>query len=154
MQVKLQKTIVWVVFALIAVILLMPLSSASIVAVTKNPSLQFNFVGNWSSTSMEGYVEHTGYHLYNQTGAVSLAITEQNGRVFFGTMTKYYKNGTSKKEEFAGIIDRDGKGFKVAEFIEGYMLGEIIDKDHLEMFYLQDGEPAMAVLDEFVRQKS
>lgn len=142
---------VLIIAALIA-IMLVPLVNAAPVA-TKPTTSQFSFIGNWNSTTIEGYEERQGYRFIDIPGAISLNITGQKNRVFFGSMKVWYKNMSTRTEEFAGVINRNGKEFKIAEFNEGYLFGEIIGKDEIELFYLEDGEPAKAILETFVRQK-
>ena len=105
-----------------------------------------NLVGNWTG-SYEGYANGIGYK--NETGALSLVISEQKGRLFTGNLSELGQ-GTGG---FSGVIALDNKTFYIAEYDMGYDIGTVLSNDTIELLYLEDGEKGGAFIDEFHRVK-
>ena len=107
-----------------------------------------NLVGNWTGSS-EGYANGAGYKAANETGAITLAISEQSGRLFTGNLSELGQD----TEGFSGIIASDNKTLYMAEYDMGYDIGTVLSEDTIELAYLEDGENGGAFIDEFHRVK-
>lgn len=105
-----------------------------------------NLVGNWTG-SYEGYVNGIGYK--NETGTLTLVISEQKGRLFTGNLIESGKGTTG----FSGIIALDNKTLYMAEYDMGYDIGTVLSNDKIELLYLEDGKTGGAFIDEFHRAK-
>lgn len=103
-----------------------------------------DLVGNWTGLTT-GYV---GGKLV-ENDSISLAIVEQNDRLFIGNVT-YRRNGTEIVEAFAGAIGLDSKTLYIAEN-KGYGSGAIISDDEIEMIYLEDGKQGVVAIDKLHR---
>ena len=114
-------------------------------AVTAIPDL----TGNWTG-SLEGAVEGTGY-IESQYGNLTLRITGQKDRIFFGQLSIREANGSVSTREFSGAISRDGKTFSIVQYDSGYDLGTVISGDEIELVYMNDNHPAAIVVDSFTR---
>ena len=108
--------------------------AATGISAAEIPSL----VGTWAGTG-PGYNAAAGYVGEGAYGTLSFKITEQNGRLFNGTLT-YQLDGVDVVEGFAGAVAADGETFYVTEFISGYDMGTVISEDEIELVYFQDGE--------------
>ncbi len=109
-----------------------------------------NLLGTWSG-QMNGYIERTGYMNYpNYT--VKLVVSEQNGRLFNGSMIYSLDNRTVKTEGIAGEIARDGRTLHMVEFQSGYDFGTILSPDELELVYVSDLDPSIIAIDTLKRQ--
>ncbi len=97
-----------------------------------------NLLGSWEGTG-PGYIAAAGYVDEGAYGTLAFNVTEQNGRLFNGTLT-YQVDGGDVVEGFAGAIAADGETFYVTEFISGYDVGTVISEDEIELIYFQDGE--------------
>jgi hypothetical protein len=107
-----------------------------------------NLVGNWTG-SYEGYANGTGYKAANETGTITLVISEQSGRLFAGNLSELGQ----ETEGFSGIIASDNKTLYMAEYDRGYDVGTVLSNDTIELAYLEDGENGGAFIDEFHRMK-
>jgi hypothetical protein len=105
-----------------------------------------NLVGNWTG-SYEGYANGIGYK--NETGTLTLVISEQKGRLFTGNLIELGQ-GTAG---FSGIISLDNKTLYMAEYDMGYDIGTVLSDDTIELLYLEDGITGGAFIDEFHRVK-
>jgi len=103
-----------------------------------------NLVGIWTG-SYEGYANDIGY--MNKTEALTLVISEQNGRLFTGNLSELGQD----IEGFSGIIAPDNKTFYMAEYDMGYDIGTVLSNDTIELLYLEDGSNGGAFIDEFHR---
>ncbi len=108
-----------------------------------------NLTGTWTGP-MQGYDQGTGFTDYADF-KVSMAITEQKGRLFAGTIT-FTANGTSSDSGFAGAIGRDGKTLTITEQGGGYCTGEILGPDEIELTYVHDLAPYSVAIDSFRRK--
>jgi hypothetical protein len=108
-----------------------------------------NLVGNWTGTS-NGYFNEDGVTKLYENGSISLVITEQNDRLFTGNLTTML-NGEAIVKSLAGAIGLDNKALYIAEFDQGYDIGNIISKDEIELIYLADGEAGRAFIDRLHR---
>ena len=128
-----------IVFALAALILAsIGLSAAEIP----------NLVGNWTG-SYEGYANSNDYKASNETGAITLVISEQQGRLFIGNLSEMGQ-GTAA---VSGVIALDNLTFYMTEYDGGYDIGTVLSSDSIELLYLEDGEKGGAFIDEFHRVK-
>ncbi len=109
-----------------------------------------NLVGNWTG-SYEGYVNDIGYT--NATGALTLAISEQKGRLFTGNLTGNLSELGKDVGGFSGVIALDNKTFYMAEYDMGYDVGTVLSNDTMELLYLEDGKTGRVFIDEFHRVK-
>jgi hypothetical protein len=107
-----------------------------------------NLVGNWTG-SYEGYANGAGYKAANETGAITLVISEQSGRIFAGNLSEL----GHETEGFSGVIASDNKTIYMAEYDSGYDVGTVLSDDTIELAYLEDGENGGAFIDEFHRVK-
>lgn len=106
-----------------------------------------NLVGNWTASS-EGYKEGEGLSIVNKTGALTLIVSEQTGRLITGnySLNISLPDGASQQmtEGFSGIIGLDNKTLYISEYDKGYSFGTILSDDLIELAHLEDGESAIA----------
>ena len=107
-----------------------------------------DLTGNWS-----GVMDHVGYDkntawLPNETvsywpgGEVSLNITEQNGRLFSGTMIP---NGSPLSVEIVlGVLSVDNESITMVDE-NGYLWGSVISPTEIELNYQEVCIEGMAV---------
>ena len=107
-----------------------------------------NLIGNWTG-SYEGYANGIGYKATNETGAITLVISEQQGRLFTGNLREMGQ-GTAA---VSGVIALDNQTFYMTESDGGYDIGTVLTSDTIELLYLEDGEKGGAFIDEFHRVK-
>ncbi len=107
-----------------------------------------NLVGNWTG-SYEGYANGIGYKAANETDAITLVISEQQGRLFTGNLREMGQ-GTAA---VSGVIALDNQKFYMTESDGGYDIGTVLTSDTIELLYLEDGEKGGAFIDEFHRVK-
>ena len=105
-----------------------------------------SLVGNWTG-SYEGYTNGGDYKATNETGAITLVISEQIGRLFTGNLNELGQ-GTAA---ISGVIALDHKTFYMTEYDGGYDVGTVLSSDTIELLYLEDGEKGGAFIDEFHR---
>jgi hypothetical protein len=107
-----------------------------------------NLVGNWTG-SYEGYANGIGYKATNETGAITLVILEQQGRLFTGNLSELGQGSAA----VSGAIALDNQTFYMTESDGGYDIGTVLSSDSIELLYLEDGEKGGAFIDEFHRLK-
>ena len=107
-----------------------------------------NLVGNWTG-SYEGYANGIGYKAANETDAITLVISKQQGRLFTGNLREMGQ-GTAA---VSGVIALDNQTFYMTESDGGYDIGTVLTSDTIELLYLEDGEKGGAFIDEFHRVK-
>ena len=107
-----------------------------------------DLVGNWTG-STTGYVGADGAYNLVENDSISFAISEQNDRLFTGSIT-YTRDGEEIAEGFAGAISTDNKTLYITES-KGYGFGTIISEDEIELIYLEDGETVVAAIDKLHR---
>jgi hypothetical protein len=110
-----------------------------------------DLVGNWTG-STTGYVGADGAYNMVENDSINLAISEQNDRLFIGSIT-YTRDGEEIVEGFAGAISTDNKTLYITES-KGYGFGTIISEDEIELIYLEDGETVVAAIDKLHRIKA
>ncbi len=112
-----------------------------------------NLTGNWSGTSI-GYDSEGGYD-GPPSWEFLVSITEQRGRVFNGTITftNVIDPQNNDKVDISGVISPDMKTVYLVEYKEGMIIGQIIDKDHMEFIYLESGEGGSSAIDTLTRVK-
>ncbi|HWQ66396.1 MAG TPA: hypothetical protein VN372_05955 [Methanospirillum sp.] len=118
-------------------------------AETQNPP---DLVGNWTGTSV-GHDRTEGYDGPSSWDFI-LSISEQKGRVFNGTISFTHKADKTKNGSvgFSGVIGSDMKSLYMAEYLDGFNVGQIMGPDTLEILYLESGEEASAAIDTFTRE--
>ena len=99
---------------------------------------------------MKGYDEYAGFTDYANF-TVEIHVTEQRGRLFFGTIVFSPKGGNVTSTGIAGAISDDGKTFSIVEKEWGYSTGRIIARDEIEITYLNDHTPYSVAIDSFTR---
>lgn len=114
-------------------------------AATTNPDL----TGNWTG-SLKGSVEGTGY-IESPHGSLTLRITEQKDRIFFGQLSIKEANGSVSTRQLSGALSGDGKTFSIVQYDGGYDLGTVVSGDEIELAYMNDKHPAAIVIDSFKR---
>ena len=109
-----------------------------------------DLVGNWTGNTT-GYFDADGAYNLLENDSIILAVTEQNDRLFTGSIT-YTREGEEIVEDFAGAIGADNKTLYIAES-KGYGFGTIISEDEIELIYLADGENGRTVINTLYRIK-
>ena len=107
-----------------------------------------NLVGNWTG-SYEGYANGIGYKASNETDAITLVISEQQGRLFTGNLSEMGQETAA----VSGVIALDNQTLYMTESDGGYDIGTVLTSDTIELLYLEDGEKGGAFIDEFHRVK-
>ncbi|KUG14076.1 hypothetical protein ASZ90_016287 [hydrocarbon metagenome] len=96
-----------------------------------------DLTGRWSGT-MIGFEQGTGYTDYS--GAMMfIDVTEQQGRIFSGTFSYGSPWENDPPQEFAGVIDRNGRTLTVVEQDGGYSSGMIVSENEIELVYAESG---------------
>ena len=108
-----------------------------------------NLVGEWTGP-VKGYIEGVGYRESTNAG-MTLVITEQKDRLFTGHMLFPLLSGKTRTEQFAGVIERDGKTLHTVEYTSGYCDGTIVSTNEIELVNFDDSEPAMLGIDTLKR---
>ena len=103
-----------------------------------------NMVGNWTGTA-NGYIEGIGYSNY-QNGTITMVVTQQQDRIFSGTLI-FSSNGTTSSVPFAAAIARDGRTFQEVEKDNGYTTGQIVSDNEIEMIYRNSLTPYEVAID-------
>jgi hypothetical protein len=96
-----------------------------------------NLLGEWQSETIGSYVKEKNHLGKGQTGL--FVITEQHGHVFTGYKNVKTLYTDEHKEEFSGVISKDGKKLYIAEHNDGYAFADIIDANTIHLYYLEDG---------------
>lgn len=110
------------------------------------PDLLGRWAGSWSS-----YDEEKGFTNGIEQAGMTLAFTEQEGRIFAGNLTVKLGNRTLVEKGFAGAIGPDNKTLYIAEFDRGYATGTMVTNDDIDLIYLADGENASVAIDKLHR---
>ena len=125
-----------------------PMTRVPTPQVTTEPTIP-NLVGNWTGP-VKGYIEGVGYRESSNVN-MTLVITEQKNRLFTGYMLFPLLSGTTRTEEFAGVIDRDGKTLRIVEYTSGHCDGTIVSTNEIELINIDNGEPSMLGIDTLKR---
>ncbi len=108
-----------------------------------------DLTGTWTGT-MKSYDYGTGFNEH-ENSTIIFTITEQRGRLFTGRLTITVNSTTVVPDEnVAGAISRDGTRFTLAEE-SGYVSGEILSDDEMEMIYTNDAAPFSVAIDSLKR---
>lgn len=105
--------------------------------------------GNWSGT-MTGYEENTGFTSYPNV-TLTMAILEQNGRIFSGQLVFADNGNVLRTKTFAGVIDRDSQHITMVEQGGGYDTGTILGTNEIELTYQNAGSPYTISVDTLKR---
>lgn len=102
-----------------------------------------SLIGNWTGTSV-GHNQESGY-FGEESYSYILSITEQQGRVFNGTL---FEEGIKGHNEytFSGIIGHDMRTLHLAEHQKGKDIGYLLTPDELELILLVEGQGGLAEL--------
>ncbi|MCX6693034.1 MAG: hypothetical protein NT074_00525 [Methanomicrobiales archaeon] len=68
-----------------------------------------NLVGNWTGPA-KGYIEGVGYSDFSLMN-FTISITDQKDQCFSGYISFPLMNGTTKSEQYSGVIWSSGKSF-------------------------------------------
>lgn len=108
-----------------------------------------NLVGHWHGKSMM----HTKKDGFKKGQVVSKFIVEkQEGRVFSGKKI-WVSNGTEMTENFSGVVTICNKKIYLAEHEDGMVIGDIISKDKIVIYYMESGPEAKVIMTELDRVK-
>ncbi len=92
-----------------------------------------NLIGTWEGTYYGARAER-GF----TQGTVKLVIDQQEGRVFSGYKELTHSNGTIRDDCF-GAIDRYNKKIYFVEKEDGYLFGDIIWQNEMDVYSMEDG---------------
>lgn len=120
-------------------------TQSSATTTTTTPDL----TGKWTG-SMTAYVNGTGY-VSSPAGTMTMIVTDQNGRVFNGTMIFTDHNQTTETLYFAGAISNDGKTITLVNEAGGYDTGTLVSRDEIELVYVSDSHPFTVSIDSLKR---
>lgn len=104
-----------------------------------------SLLGNWSGTST-GYIGGMGFIDYSG-GAITMRVTEQKDRIFFGEFLVTNQSGNVMTFGFGGAIGRDGTTLTIVERNGGYSFGTLIAPDEIELIHADDSEPSDVAID-------
>ncbi len=107
-----------------------------------------DLLGTWNGIST-GYVDHSGYVAFNDT--LVLNVVSQDGNLFKGELSFRDLNGTRTTKEFAGVVDADGKTFRIIEYPGGFSNGVILAADEIELVFRDEVTPSTISLDSLKR---
>ena len=97
-----------------------------------------DLVGKWESVTHAAYVKEMDRMGKGQTG--TFIITEQHGHVFTGYKLVKTLYTEEHREEFSGVISKDGQKLYIAEHNDGYAFADIADANTIHLYYLEDSE--------------
>ncbi|MDD1718437.1 MAG: hypothetical protein LUQ25_00125 [Methanoregulaceae archaeon] len=143
------KRILCITFLLVTVALLCGCTTTTPVndaAIVRPPVL----IGNWTGP-MNAYVEGVGYTDF-QGETITLLVTEQHDRIFSGTLYFLPAEPGDVPQEFAGVIDRDGRTFRLVEE-GGYSTGTLVSPDEMDVIYLDTTKPFSVAIDSLKRTR-
>ncbi len=103
-----------------------------------------DLIGNWTGTS-KGYIMDEGFTDYPGS-TFSMKVTEQKDRLFTGEFI-YADANVTVKSRFAGVIERDGTQFSIAEENGGYSRGTFMGPNEIELVFVRDGPSGEAAID-------
>ncbi len=121
-------------------------SSPEITSTTSIP----NIVGVWTGTS----IEHSKDNGFRDSDSKWWNVTEQNGLAFTGYKVYTISDGTEIQENFSGVMSYDGETIYIADHDNGFIFGEFIGPDEVELRLLNDGEGATAMTFHLTREEN
>lgn len=108
-----------------------------------------SLLGNWTGT-MRGYIGGVGYTEFpNET--ITVIVTEQHGRIFSGRMVFTPVTPGEEPEDFAGVIDQDGRTIRTAEQHGGYGTGTLLSENEIDLIYVDSAAPYNVAIDSLKR---
>ena len=110
-----------------------------------------DLTGIWTGTTV-GHTKMEGFVEYNVT-ATRYNITTQKGRAFTGQKDYTRKDGKTYNEGFSGIVTRNNEIF-MGDHGTGYIEGRLNGSDSMELYYIDEGSDAKALIIQLNRQKS
>lgn len=126
--------------AIIVCALLM--ATASIAAAQQAPDI----TGSWKA---QGKMHHMEKGFLDGHGA-TYEILEQQGNLLRGRKT-WEHGGETYQETFSGIVTPEGDIY-FAEQMDGIMLGKMVDKKTLRLYYLESGPDGKAIVLDLVKE--
>jgi hypothetical protein len=109
-----------------------------------------NLVGTWVSTSSHMHMKDLNF--VKPEAPLKFIVEKQQGRAFTGKKI-WVANGKEQTENFSGVVALDNKRFYTAEHVDGLVIGDIISKDKMAIYYIVDGKNAKVILHELERKK-
>ena len=95
-----------------------------------------NLKGTWQAGEFQLHHKVHGY-IKEQDKQTILVVTEQNGRVFHGSVT--WGGKAPGKDTFSGVIDKDNVSFYLAGHMEGMRIGKMEGPDAFTFYYVVPG---------------
>ncbi|MCD4783286.1 MAG: hypothetical protein K8T10_05560 [Candidatus Eremiobacteraeota bacterium] len=132
-----------VVIFLLAFVLTIAASAVS--AMEKVP----NLVGHWHGKSMMHF-KKDGFKKAKEP--LKFIVKKQEGRVFTGTKI-WISNGKEMSENFSGVVAITNKKIYIAEHEDGLVIGDIVSKNKIVIYYIEDGENSKVIITELDRVK-
>jgi len=108
-----------------------------------------NLVGHWHGRASI-HDKKKGFRKGEEP--VKFIIEKQKGRVFSGKKI-YVANKKEITEHFSGVISIDNKKVYIAEHIDGLIIGDIVSKNKMAIYYIEDGEDAIVIINVLNRVK-
>ena len=103
----------------------------------------------WNGEDLDGHSLKNGFD--STASSWVLNVTEQDGRSFAGYKEIVY-NGTTKYENFSGVVSYDGTKLYLTDHDEGFNIVDVISPDEIELIYLDDGDNARVTIVPLVRR--
>lgn len=108
-----------------------------------------NMVGSWHGKSLM----HSKEKGFKQDEMPTKFIVEkQQGRVFSGKKI-WISNKKEMSENFSGVVSINNDKIYIAEHSDGYVFGDIVSKDKIVIYYVEDGGSSKVIITELVRVK-
>ena len=99
-----------------------------------------NLVGTWNVTDSQFHVKGKGFLGVGTTGVWK--FEKQEGRVVSGTVEWDVKGKSHKgRDDFSGVVSKDGKTVYIAGHAEGLRIAEIEGPDAMTIFFVVPGVP-------------
>jgi hypothetical protein len=108
-----------------------------------------DLTGIWTGTTV-GHIKMDGFVEENTT---RYNITTQKGRAFTGQKEYTRKDGKTYNEGFSGIVTSNNEIF-MGDHGTGYIEGRLNGSDSMELYYIDEGSDAKALIIQLNRQKS
>ena len=108
-----------------------------------------DLTGIWTGTT----VGHTKTEGFREDTTSRYNVSEQKGRAFTGQKVYTRKDGKTYNEGFSGIVTRNNEIF-MGDHGTGYIEGRLNGSDSMELYYIDEGSDAKALIIQLNRQKS
>jgi hypothetical protein len=107
-----------------------------------------DLTGIWTGTT----VGHIKMDVFVEENTTRYNITTQKGRAFTGQKEYTRNDGKTYKEGFSGIVTRNNEIF-IGDHGTGYIEGVLTGTDSMELYYIDEGSDAKALIIQLNRQK-